>query len=98
MWDGSDDRDAGAEMFSNLSVSCCMSPTGDILSTCTSGADCHGHTYQSAAWIPTVNLRTTAQLLHDLQRQLEPLPCPSHKATVQPVITAEDVQHVMLPV
>lgn len=34
MWDGSDDRDAGAEMFSNLSVSCCMSPTGKDLSTC----------------------------------------------------------------
>ena len=28
MWDGSDERDAGAEMFSNLSVNCCMSPTG----------------------------------------------------------------------
>ena len=35
MWDGSDERDAGAEMFSNLSVSCCMSPTGEYLGTFT---------------------------------------------------------------
>ena len=39
MWDGSDERDAGAEMFSNLSVSCCMSPTGEYQGACAERAD-----------------------------------------------------------
>ena len=30
MWEGGDARDLGAELFSNLSVTCSMSPTGDI--------------------------------------------------------------------
>lgn len=31
MWEGSAERDADAELFSNLSVTCCMSPTGSDL-------------------------------------------------------------------
>lgn len=38
MWDGSDEHDAGAELFSNLSVTCCMSPTGNSLETPSPGA------------------------------------------------------------
>lgn len=49
MWDGSDERDAGAEMFSNLSVSCCMSPTGKHLGAGMTGADLCDTCHQSAA-------------------------------------------------
>ena len=41
MWDGSDEQDAGAELFSNLSVTCCMSPTGDDLATFSKAAVRH---------------------------------------------------------
>ena len=30
MWEGGDGRDLGAELFSNLSVTCSMSPTGSV--------------------------------------------------------------------